>query len=395
MFASWYQKFSSQPHQPFFALGMLIFIFLLFLLFVVYSGMAAIDATIFQIHAYPIIFTVFIQFFLGFLFVVFPRFLMQAIIPPSVYMKHFYLFAGGSALYIIGLIFLKPFIIVASLLLFVAQIHSFSLLYSIYKKSIVKDKYDTKWVLIAFSFGIVANFCALLSFLGLNSPFLERFAINIGFYLFLFMLIFAISQRMIPHFTEIKVPGYKVNKTRYLMEALFFLLLFKLFFTLLDAPKLYFLADIPIALFFIMEFSKWKLPATRVPPIVWVLYLSLAWIPIGFLFSGVESIFTLARIDLVFEKAALHILALGYFLTILIGFATRVVLGHSGRVPTADRTTVAIFYFVQFATVIRIVAAFSPNFGDYGFWIALSAAVTLAVLFAWCIKYFKILAISF
>ncbi len=365
------------------------------LLLLVYSGTAVIDASIFQLHAYPMIFAVFIQFFLGFLFVVFPRFLMQAVIAPAVYMRHFYLFASGSLLYVAALLIFEQLVAVASALLLAAQINSFMLLFSIYKKSIVKDKYDTKWVLIAFGCGALANLFAILYLFGLNYSFLQKSAVNIGFYLFLFMLIFTISQRMIPHFTEMKVTGYKTKKRKNLLEILFTLLLFKVSFTVFEAAEYEFLADIPLALFFIREFWNWKLPITKVPAIIWVLYLSLAWIPVAFSISALESLASLLNYQIVFEKAPLHALAVGYFLTVLIGFATRVVLGHSGRVPTADKTAVAIFLFVQLAAVSRIVAAFSANFGDYSGMITLSAALTVGVLIAWCIRYFKILAITF
>ncbi|WP_457599388.1 NnrS family protein [Hydrogenimonas sp.] len=395
MLSSWYKKFSSQPHQPFFASGMVLFILYGTLICCLFSGTLSLDATIVQLHAYPMIFIVFIQFFLGFLFVVFPRFLMQAVIPAEVYMRHFFLFFGGSLLYTVGLLLFTPLLVAATILLLAAQVNAFVLLLSIYRKSIVKDKTDTRWVLVAFASGIVANVCAVLFSVGLQVPLLERAATSGGFYLFLFLLIFTISQRMIPHFTEVKVTDYRVNKTPRLLETLFALLLVKVLFQLLQRPEYEFVADIPLLLLFVREFAKWRLPVTKVPPIIWILYLSLLWIPLGFLLSAVHSLAELAGTSFLFEKASLHALAVGYFLTILIGFGTRVVLGHSGRVPTADRGTVALIFFIQIVALSRIVAAFSTNFGGYDTWIALSAAMMVAALLAWSIRYFKILAISF
>ncbi|BBG65536.1 NnrS protein [Hydrogenimonas sp.] len=395
MVSEWYKKFSSQPHQPFFAAGFTLFIFFITLLLLLYTGTMPIDSSVFKLHAYPMIFLVFIQFFLGFLFVVFPRFLMQALIQPAVYMRHFYLFASGSVLYIAGLLFFEPLLPIAALTILAAQINSFALLLSIYRKSIVKDKYDTRWILIAFGCGIAANIVAVIYLIAPDYPILQKSAVNIGFYLFLFLLIFTVSQRMIPHFTEVKVEGYRVKKSRNLMEILFALLLLKLSFTLSGAVEYEFAADIPLLIFFVREFLLWKLPVSKVPPIIWVLYLSLAWIPAAFAISAAESLTIFFDGTVLFEKAALHAIAVGYFLTVLIGFATRVVLGHSGRVPTADRTAVAIFFFAQVAALSRVAAAFSLNFGGYTTMIAVSAALTLALLLAWCLKYFRILAITF
>ena len=87
MFFSWYKKFSSQPHQPFFTSGILFFILFMCLLIASYTNILTLDSSILKYHAYTMIFVIFIQFFLGFLFVVFPRFLVQAEIQAKVYMN--------------------------------------------------------------------------------------------------------------------------------------------------------------------------------------------------------------------------------------------------------------------------------------------------------------------
>ena len=92
MLDTWYKKFSSQPHQPFFANGIIFLILFMMLFMASYSNVLVLDDSILTYHAYTMIFVVFIQFFLGFLFVVFPRFLSQAEISPKVYMQQFQLY---------------------------------------------------------------------------------------------------------------------------------------------------------------------------------------------------------------------------------------------------------------------------------------------------------------
>ena len=92
MFFSWYKKFSSQPHQPFFTSGILFFILFMSLFVASYSNILILDSSVLTYHAYSMIFVIFIQFFLGFLFVVFPRFLVQADIETKVYMNLFLLY---------------------------------------------------------------------------------------------------------------------------------------------------------------------------------------------------------------------------------------------------------------------------------------------------------------
>ncbi len=74
---SWYKKFASQPHQPFFTNGVIFFILFITLFAFSYSNSLNLDTSILTYHAYALIFVVFIQFFLGFLFVVFPYNLLK------------------------------------------------------------------------------------------------------------------------------------------------------------------------------------------------------------------------------------------------------------------------------------------------------------------------------
>ncbi len=89
---------------------------------------------------------------------------------------------------------------------------------------------------------------------------------------------------------------------------------------------------------------------------------------------------------------SLHILALGYFLTVLLGFGSRVTLGHSGRTPHANKFTVYIFIGVQVLVGLRIFTSLSLNFPlDYVFFVNLSAIFLILLLIAWSIKYLPIL----
>lgn len=390
---SWYKKFASQPHQPFFGNGLIFLVLFLGVLLLNYTGFIELKASLLTYHAYALIFVVFVQFFLGFLFVVFPRFLMQAEILPEVYMKQFAFYFLGSLLFLIGLFISNIVTLVASLILFAIQIVSFKTLYDIHMSSKMADKNDTKWVLISFLSGLIAHGVFLLSLVILPvNFFIQKIAINAGFYLFLFALIFAISQRMIPFFTSVKVPGYAINKSKQLMPWLYSLLILKVALLTYGEVALNFLADIPLFVLFVREFIKWKLPVFKVVPIMWVLYVSVLWIPIGFFISSIESIAALSGLGIVFEKSVLHIFAVGYFITILLGFGTRVVLGHSGRTPTADGLTTWIFLLAQVVVLLRFFAAMSINLNfDYLFWINISTVCLIALLLIWSIKYLPIL----
>jgi len=385
-----YNKFASQPHQPFFTSGILFFIAFLLILSANYSGLIQINSTISEFHSYPMMHLIFIQFFLGFLFVVFPRFLTQAEVKIRTYMNIFFLFTIGGLTYILSLFLGKELNQMAIAILITASLVSFLTLLSIYKKSIVANKHDAKWILIAFCFGVFSNILFFIASFGF--PTLEIFSIRVGFYMFLLALIFTISQRMIPFFSSIKVQGYIINKSKYVLEIAFSLLGLKMITMSFDNSFLNLIINFLIFSFFTYELLKWKLPVFKVTAIMWVLYLSLFWLPLGFFISFLESASNLFELGIAFEKSALHTLAIGYFSTILVGFGTRVVLGHSGQTPTADKITILMFWAIQLIVIVRIFAGLSINWNfDYAFWIVTSSVLLAAGLILWSFKYLGIL----
>ena len=390
---AWYKKFSSQPHQPFFTSGILFLILFMMLFTASYSNILILDTSVLTFHAYTMVFVIFIQFFLGFLFVVFPRFLTQAEINKKEYMNQFILYFISSLGILLSIIFYSDVVFVFQIMMLIAQVLSFKLLYSIHNKSLVKVKDDTKWVLISFVAGLIFHTLFIISEIKfLYSHDLSKLSIDAGFYLFIFMVIFVISQRMIPFYTTAKAPNYKPNKSKNLLEIVFALLIFKVVLLSFDNVKLNLLADIPLFVMITRELIKWKLPFFKVPAIMWVLYLGLYWIPFAFFISIVESLMAFYNPSIIFEKAAIHAMALGYFLTLLVGFGTRVILGHSGTTPHANNFAIFIFIAIQLIALLRIFSSFTLNFGlDYMFFINLTAVLLIMGLLVWSSKYLTIL----
>lgn len=391
-FATWYERFCAQPHQPLFVSGMLGLIAFTFLLLGVYTGTLSVGHSVIDFHAYAFVFIVFIQFFLGFLFVVFPKFLVQAQIPSRIYMRHFFAYAVSTVGVLMAFLFgfnAQIFMI----LNLVAQIFSFFLLFNIHKKSLLKDKHDTFWVLVGLASGLIFHALFLLAKFGVGS---ELFAIYGGFYLFLFVVVYAVSQRMIPFFTSIKVQGYAIKRTKKFMSILYVLLFLHVLGLSFFGAKILLLTSFLLFVLFAREFCIWKLPFFSSPAILWVLYVSLYWIPIGFFISFLDSLSEILNLGLMFEKSALHAFAIGYFLTILIGFGTRVTLGHSGQTPHASGFATTIFVFVGVVSFARLFAGVSLNFElDYIFFINLSAFLLALGLIIWSCKYLVILAKGF
>jgi uncharacterized protein involved in response to NO len=90
-------------------------------------------------------------------------------------------------------------------------------------------------------------------------------------------------------------------------------------------------------------------------PLLWILHVSYAWIPFGFLMLA------LAQFGLVPPSAAVHVLAVGALAGLILGMITRTALGHTGRPLAAGRAETVMYLLIQLAVLTRLVAALSPD----------------------------------
>ncbi len=97
--------------------------------------------------------------------------------------------------------------------------------------------------------------------------------------------------------------------------------------------------------------AGWAPFATRRRPILWILHLSHAWIPVGFVLLG------LSALGLVIQAAALHAFAVGALSGTIMGMITRTALGHTGRPLIAGRAEIAAYVLVHCAAAARVAAA--------------------------------------
>ncbi|MEQ8327269.1 MAG: NnrS family protein [Parvibaculum sp.] len=101
---------------------------------------------------------------------------------------------------------------------------------------------------------------------------------------------------------------------------------------------------------------RWRGAATGAEPLVAILHLGYAFIPLGLALLGF-SILTSA----VPQAAALHAFGAGAVGTMILAVMTRATLGHTGRALRADRATVALYAAIILAALTRIAAAFLPG----------------------------------
>ncbi len=381
--------FFSQAHQPFFILGITNAIIMMLIFALAYKGVFTLTTESLNFHVYSLIFIVFTNIFTGFLFTTFPRFNQAEVISKKYYTNIFYFNVLGSIIFLAGSFVSHALMLGGMAVLFLSQVFIVLKLQEIYLTGAMSNKKDSFWILIALYFGLVGHILfievELNKYIGLQIDLLS-IAVNISFYMYLIFLTFSVAQRMVPFFSH----SFAVKNENF-VKIVFVLFLLKSIFSTLDFIIAEIILDLLLGSYLLAEFLRWKLPVLSSPPILWVLHLALFWLPAAFLLSAI-SLSAELFLETSFYFLNVHLLAIGFLTTILIGFGTRVTLGHSGQPPHADKLAVGIFLFVQAVVILRALYSINLAFGwGLNFLFDLSFTAWLVLFLVWAWRYGKVL----
>jgi uncharacterized protein involved in response to NO len=103
-----------------------------------------------------------------------------------------------------------------------------------------------------------------------------------------------------------------------------------------------------------LRMSGWQGQRTARQPIVWVLHVAYAWLPVGLALKAIYMLFSPA-----WAAQWLHVLTMGAAGTMVVAVISRAALGHTGRPLQVDRRTAIAYGLLTAATIARA-------FGDTG-----------------------------
>jgi uncharacterized protein involved in response to NO len=200
-----------------------------------------------------------------------------------------------------------------------------------------------------------------------------------GLYLELLLLI-VMTGRVVPSFTANALPQARMRRSAALDRAA--LALSAIAFACALAEVDGWLGAVPAfaaAALHAARQAGWAPLATRGRPILWILHLSHAWIPVGFVLLG------LAAFGLVIGAAPLHAFAVGALSGTIVGMITRTALGHTARPLAAGRSERACYVLVHCAAAARVAAALVLS--AYMPLVYLSAALWSAAFLVYFVAY--------
>jgi uncharacterized protein involved in response to NO len=169
--------------------------------------------------------------------------------------------------------------------------------------------------------------------------------------LFLVVFIVAImSGRVTPSFTRNAVPTARIRYVSGLDPAAIASLAAALVAQLADAPGwLLALLAGAAAILHAVRLASWDPLCAARRPILWILHLSYAWIPIGLALLAFSAI-----ADAVPVTLAIHAFATGAVGGSIIGMITRTARGHSGRPLQVGGAETLAYVLVHVAALLRV-----------------------------------------
>jgi uncharacterized protein involved in response to NO len=133
-----------------------------------------------------------------------------------------------------------------------------------------------------------------------------------------------------------------------------------------------------------LRLSRWGGYRTWPDPLVLILHLGYAWVPLGLLLLGLS----VAAIAIP-RSAGVHALTAGAMTTMILAVMSRASLGHTGRELKASPITVAAYACVTMGALLRIVASLGA--GPDLLMIDLAGALWGAALLLFLIVYSPVL----
>jgi len=363
---SFWQTFSAAPHRLFFFSGAIQLILPLLLWSIELIGRytdiwAPLKTTIptTWAHGFIMIYGLFIFFILGFLMTVFPRWMKTKSIEKAHYIPVFIWLNAGLFIFEISLFFNSSSIfssVFSGLAIFLfGWIQAIIILYKTFKSAPAQNKRYETVILAALSFGAVgiANYGWWV--FSDNWLFMQL-AINIGIWLYLLPLLFTVSHRMLPFFSSNIIDNYKVFQPAYTLWIFLAGCIGHFTLSIYEQTEWLFLVDIPLAAIALLHTIRWQLQHSFKDRLLGVLHTAFLWLFIGLTLFSIQSVVLQISGEFILGQSPLHALTIGFFVSLLIAMASRVTMGHSGRMLILDRTSWALFIGIQLAAISRVLS---------------------------------------
>ena len=390
---------SAAPHRSLFLIGALQGIFTLTWWlydlagrYAVVGSMTLWSTTPTWAHAFLMIYGFFPFFIFGFLFTTYPNWMNGEKIKPRVYLSTCLCMTGGIALFYTGLIYQKWLVIFGVVLILFAFNLAFKALLRVLIAAEGQDRRHAIVTSVALFMGFL-GIAAYLLWLVTDASFLLDFSRHTGVWFFLLPILLAVSHRMFPFFSSRVLDNYVMVRPFWLLWLMLTCSAAHGLLQLSGLIQYVWAPDFTLALCALYLSIRWGFLRSFQVSLLAVLHISFAWLSIAMLLYGLQSYIYMDSegSTLILGLAPLHALVIGYFTSMVLGMASRVTVGHSGRPLEMDKFTWQLFLGFQASTAVRILPEILPVLGHFtAILYLLAGLIWLACFILWAVHYIPI-----
>lgn len=338
-------------------------------------------------HGFVMLFGVFIFFMFGFLMTTYPRWMNGPLVDKDTYVSTALWLNIGIILFEIGIFFSLSLIATGLGIFLFGWLMGQRGLYQVYKAAPAQNKRYETILNLALLGGWISAGGFLVWFMTDDWSYIT-FSLKAGIWLFLVPVLFTVSHRMLPFFSSNVIENYTIAQASWTLPVMLISSVAHLVLELNFLIEWLFLADIPLALTALYLTLNWHFVRSFKDRLLAVLHMSFLWLGIGMTLYSIQSLYLLITGELILGKGPLHALTIGFVTSMLIAMASRVTLGHSGRMLKADTVTWMLFLGLQLTAVIRVLAEINPINSLAGLSLNVIAALLwILVLGTWVGRY--------
>lgn len=391
---AFWNTFSAAPHRLFFFSGAIQLILPLFIWSIELMGRytslwSPIDSIIPATWAHGFIMTygIFIFFIFGFLFTVFPRWMNAPLINKEDYTAVFVWLNVGIFVFEFSLFTSRSSALSGLGIFIFGWFYGVYTLYQCFRKAPKQNKrYETVvlFALISGGAGVAAYAWWLFSD---NWQFIQL-SLDIGLWLFLIPVVFTVSHRMLPFFSSNVISDYKIFQPSITLWIFLIGCIGHFILSHLHLQNWLFLTDVPLAAIALLHSIRWQIHRSFNDRLLAVLHMAFFWLFIGMTLYSIQSLLLQFGGVYILNKAPLHAITIGFISSMLIAMASRVTMGHSGRMLVLDRISWYLFLGLQLTVISRVFAELQfNNLLESHVFNLIAAALWLISLCTWFIKY--------
>lgn len=337
-------------------------------------------------HGWLMLYGLFPCFVFGFLFTALPNWVGGPAISAAAYLPTALLMGAGTLLFLVSP--LAPPLALAAVALHALgwSIALMALGRVLRASTPTQDKRQPMLTWLATVLGLAGSL-AIIPWLAGGSAIWLTISLSLGVWGFLVPLYLAVCHRMLPWFTSRVVPNYVMVRPYGPLWAMVAASLAHALLEIAGLAAWTWIADLLLAGLAFWFLSRWGVTlGVRQERLLAMLHIGFVWAALAFALYALDSLAAWLDAPWRLGLAPLHALVVGFCGSMLLGMASRVSLGHSGRPLKADGLTWALFWLVQASALARMLPDLAAGLGLPQLYL-LSALLWLAAFGAWAWRY--------